>query len=48
MNWLISIALDAIINGQNTSYTPQPPALIYNYGTFNQLFAWHNQSIGEM
>lgn len=24
------------------------PAPVYHYGTFNQLFGWHNQGIGEM
>lgn len=48
MSWLIGLVLDHAINGQNVPYTPEPPALIYHYGSFNQLFAWHNQSIGDM
>lgn len=50
MSWLISIVLDQVING---AYIPKENALppvhiVYHYGTFNQLFGQHTQSIGEM
>lgn len=41
---IISIAGDALIAAEHAN----PTVLVYHYGSFNQLFAWHNQGIGEM
>lgn len=47
MSILIGLFLDHAINGSNVP-VQEPIPLVYNYGSFNQLFAWHNTSIGDM
>lgn len=55
MSFIIGLFLDHAINGQNQEPVGSSvPAVTWTQplstgpGSFNQLFAWHNQSIGDM